>query len=205
MKHRLHTFTSTAAAIKCFSLWQGDMSFLHWMSWCSVSYLILIVSSWHGNVLVYPCYVMLHLCRVVVAYCFAFARFFRKKLNLRSRNWYQLVTGQLSDSADKAAGRISQALVQNRNANQCGGRYLCDTNMGKKKSYTDCLEGYTRPKCWNKPCKNTALTVASPEKPNLIWFKVLFWACVFLCVCLCVFTQMEHKAKFANQQSHTHK
>lgn len=56
--------------------------------------------------------------------------------------------------------------------------YVCYTNMGKKKSYTDCLEGYTQPKCWNKPCINTALTVASPEKPNLIWFKVLFCVCV---------------------------
>lgn len=79
----------------------------------------------------------------------------------------QLVIDQLSDSANKAAGRIAQAQIQKRNANQCGGRYLCSTNMGKK-VYTDCLEGYTQPKCWNKPCKNTALTVASPEKPNLI-------------------------------------
>lgn len=56
-----------------FNLWQGDVRFLCWMSWCSVSYLILIVLSWHSNVLVYPdqrlalrCFVMLHstlLCR----------------------------------------------------------------------------------------------------------------------------------------------
>lgn len=44
----------------------------------------------------------------------------------------QQAMDQLGDSAKKAAGRISQAQVQNRNANQCGGMYSHDTNMGKK-------------------------------------------------------------------------